>query len=57
VLVLLEPVIATGFAALWGEASPSPRAWSAALVAVAGVAAVVWFQREAAAAEGDNHAQ
>jgi drug/metabolite transporter (DMT)-like permease len=57
VLVLLEPVIATGFAALWGEASPSPRAWSAALIAVAGVAAVVWFQREAAAAEGDSHGQ
>ena len=57
VLVLLEPVIATAFAALWGEASPSPRAWSAALIAVAGVAAVVWFQREAAAAEGDSHGQ
>lgn len=45
VLVLLEPVIATGFASLWGEASPSPRAWVAAMVAVAGVGAVVWHQR------------
>jgi drug/metabolite transporter (DMT)-like permease len=57
VLVLLEPVIATAFAAAWGEAAPSPRAWAAALIAVAGVAAVVWFQREAAAAEGDSHGQ
>lgn len=48
VLVLLEPVIATAFAAFWGEASPSPRAWAAAAVAVAGVAAVVWHQRETA---------
>ena len=51
VLVLLEPVIATAFAAAWGEASPSPRAWAAAAVAVAGVAAVVWQQRETAGAE------
>ena len=51
VLVLLEPVIATAFAAAWGEASPSPRAWAAASVAVAGVAAVVWQQRETEGAE------
>jgi drug/metabolite transporter (DMT)-like permease len=30
---------------------PSPRAWAAASVAVAGVAAVVWQQRETEGAE------
>ena len=44
VLVLLEPVIATGLAALWSEASPSPRAWAAATVAIGGVALVVRTQ-------------
>lgn len=46
VLVLLEPVIATGLAKLWGEASPSPLAWAAAAVSIGGVAMVVRSQQD-----------
>jgi drug/metabolite transporter (DMT)-like permease len=56
VLVLLEPVFATAFAGAWGEAAPSPRAWAAAAVAVAGVAAVVWQQRQTEGAEAEPDA-
>lgn len=56
VLVLLEPVFATAFAGAWGEAAPSPRAWAAAAVAVAGVAAVVWLQRQTEGAEAEPDA-